>query len=202
MTHQGKKHSLLYALVGLALMLTSTANAGDGGAATIEELVEYCKGVSSLSELVPMIHPDDQPGFGFGIVLVGSFAPMMAMPEDASAEEQEAIGNKLAAEFEALEDKHGLRTPPEDLPSAETPEGMAMRARYMFEGVDIAAFVADVEQWIGGVSGESLTDTMPDFAEIEIGSLQIDGDTATAVMGGSPTEFIREDGRWYLRFEM
>lgn len=199
---QGKVRRYLYAFVVLALVLTGSANAGESGAATIEELVEYCKGMTTLSDLVPMIHPDHQATFGMGISLMGAFAPMMAIPDDATAEEQEALGNKLSAEYEALEAKHGLREPPEDMPGADSPEGMAMRARYIFEGVDVAAYVADVEKWLGEVAGDAMAGGVPDLSELTADSFQVDGDMATGEMDGKPVELIRDEGRWYLKVDM
>ena len=200
---RGKTHLFMCAFGVLALLLSGPANAGESGAATIEELVEYCKEMTSLSDLVPMIHPDDQATFGMGISLMGAFAPMMAIPDDATFEEQEALGNKLGAEFEALEAKHGLREPPEDMPGADSPEGMAMRARYMFEGVDVAAFVADMEEWLKEVAGDAMSGGgMPDLSELSADSFQVDGDVATGEMDGKPVELIRSDGRWYLKIDM
>jgi hypothetical protein len=199
---RGKTYLFLLGFVALALTLTGTATADEGGAATIEELVEYCKGMTSLSDMVPMIHPDHQATFGMGISMMGAFAPLMAMPDDATAEEQEALGNKLSAEFEALEAKHGLREPPDDMPGADSPEGMAMRARYMFEGVDVAAYVADVEEWLGEVAGDAMGGGMPDLSEFSADSFEVDGDTATGEMGGKPVELIRDNGRWFLKIDM
>jgi len=205
MTSRWKTNSLVHTLAILALILASPAVADDGGAATIEELIEQCKGKTSLAELLPMVHPDDQPLMGFVVVMMGSFAPMMAMPNEISGDNEDeanALAEKLTAEYEALEKKHGLQEPPEDAPSGETPEGMAMRARYTFDGVDIAAFITDVEEWLMSSIGEEVLGggLTPDFALVE--ELQVEGDSATARVDGKPIEFIRYDDRWYLRISM
>lgn len=202
MTNRGKAHTLVCALAILALIVASPAVAGDGGGATIEELIDNCKGKASLAELLPMVHPDDRPMMGFAMSMMGAMAPMMAMQDDASAEEQEAMAEKLMAEYEALEAKHGLKEIPEDAPTGETPEGMAMRARYAFDGVDIAAFVSDVEGWLAeSVGDEALGGGLtPDFEQIE--NLQIDGDGATATVEGKPIRFSRDGELWYLRIDM
>jgi len=202
MTSRGRTNPLVYVLAVLALILAGPAVADDGGAATIEELVEYCTGKTSLADLLPMVHPDDQPTMGFGIVMMGLFAPIMAMQDDVSPEEQEAAVDKITAEFEALQKKHGLHELSEDAPAGDTPEGLAMRARYTFDGVDIAAFMSDAEEWLMSViKTEALGDSLvPDFTQFD--DLQVDGDSATATLGGMPVEFIRDGGRWYLRLEL
>jgi hypothetical protein len=191
-------------LATLALVLAGPLAAEDG-AASVEELVEKCKGIEDMASLVPLVHPDDRPMLGFGMLMMGTMAPMMALPDVISGDNEAEAGaraDELIAEFEALESKHGLRQPPDDLPSAETAEGMTERARYIFEGVDVAAFVGDVEAWLEASLGEEAMQGgfKRDFDAIE--NLRVEGDSATATVDGEPIEFERVDGRWYVRVDL
>ena len=204
MRNRLKANPLVHALAALALIFAGPVIAGEGGAATIEELVEMFKGVDSFADLLPMVHPDDQPMLGSMIEMMLAFAPMSALPDEINSEneaETTALAEKLVAEVEALEAKHGLKEPPEDAPAGDTPEGMAMRTRYTFEDVDLAAFITDAEEWLMNTLGEEgAGEMMPDFSQIE--DLQVDGDKASATLGGAPMEFARIDGRWYVKIEM
>lgn len=201
----GRVNRLVHALAVLGLIFAGPAIAGDGGAATIDELIEQCSGVTSFAELLPMVHPDDQPMLGMAVQMMTAFAPMMAMPSEMNSEneaEANALVEKMSAEAEALEAKYGLKVPPEDAPSGETPEGMAMRARYTFDGVDLAAYITAAEEWLASSVGEETLKggPVPDFSQVE--NIEIDGDLATATVEGRPVEFIRDEGRWYLRVQM
>ena len=55
MTSRLKANPLVHTFVALALIFAGPTIAGEGGGATIEELIENCKGKTSLADLLPMV---------------------------------------------------------------------------------------------------------------------------------------------------
>ena len=70
------------------------------------------------------------------------------------------------------------------------------------ELVGVLTALTSVEALMTETAGELSRETgmMPDFSDPQ--DLQVDGDKATATMGGRPIKFVRSDGRWYVRLEL
>jgi hypothetical protein len=115
-------------------------------------------------------------------------------------------GGPAEDKLNAMLKKHGVR----DLPVNAHPvdlddeESVLAAARYMFTGVDVVALIEELQSFMselgfgGGHSGVKTTAGLDD-AELE--DLKIEGDRATATVGGEPGTFIRINGRWYLEPE-
>ena len=103
----------------------------------------------------------------------------------------------MEKKFEELLVRHGIDTKAmEEVPveGDELPEAFKSPAFF----ADIMGFIDELPDDTEGNASESPFSTPKGPLE----NLVIDGDRATATVGGEPGEFVRVDGRWYLELDM
>jgi len=165
---------------------------GEEGAASPQELVQALRqaaAAKSISQMVPLIHPDDRPMMAFGMLMGAGFAA--AFSDNAAA---------ATADLEALQKKFGLEgTVNPSGPPPESQEEMAAAARKAFAGVDLVGLIRALIAFMDKHMKDADTPSVPKVPELE--SLKVEGDTATAVAGGEEAKFAKHGGRWYLRME-
>jgi hypothetical protein len=133
---------------------------------------------------------------------MGAEAEQAPAPEpDPQAEEVTAKAEALRLRHEEILAKHGLTDRLEAGPGFEASEDPAAAAAKLLEGVDTIALIGDLTGLLGelGESGWDEESGGPLRPGVEITDYAIDGDAATARGGDEVIEFVRVDGRWYLR---
>jgi hypothetical protein len=168
------------------------------GAESVEALMKQMGAAAkagNAGDVLMLIHPDDRPMYGFGMVMVGSFTPMSYMNDEKKAE-------AVSKEWDALLVKHKLDKKPDDAPPSQDPAEMKMRARALFKGVDLKAFVNDAAAFI---KKHRTKDDKNPLIPAPTGApekLKLEGDTATATIEGKEEKFSKVDGRWYIHVDM
>lgn len=147
-----------------------------------------------------LLPPDTRVQIGF--VMVTGARMAISMQAAMSGNDAGPAEGKLTSMLK----KYGVR----DLPVNAHPvdlndeESVLAAARYMFTGVDVIALVEDLQGFmteLGFGGGQSEVETSVDLEDAELTDLRIEGDRATATVGGKPGTFVRVDGRWYLEPE-
>lgn len=182
----------------LAVLAVSGPALAADGAESVEALMKQMDAAAAsgnASQVLALIHPDDRPLYGFGMVMIGSFTPLGFMSDEKKAE---AVG----AEWETLLAKHHIDMTPDGGPPAEDPAEMKMRARALFKKVDLPAFVNDAAGFLKKYRKADDTGPMIPAPTGTAEGLKVDGDSATATVEGKPQKFSRVDGRWYIHLEM
>ena len=120
-------------------------------------------------------------------------------------EEMEKSQKELAAlseKYNAVMQKHGLPVLPKEgeAPPAElSKEEMDKK----FAALDHSAFVAETMALLDSMPGEHKSDSGPfQMPAGNLENLKIEGDKASASLGGEAMNFVQVDGRWFLDVDM
>ncbi len=199
------------------------------GAATPQALVARMQAAAAkndLGELMACMAPDDRREMAIGMVagvtmmvafmgMAGGMAEGMAegmagedqKPEDkakleAAKKEAEEKSAAMQKKVEGVLKKHGVDKMMEDpTPLPEEPATRSKALAAMFKGTDEIALTKDLIgllEEIGKAEGKE-EKPKPVEAPQSVSDYKISGDTATAKAGDETLDFVRIDGRWYLR---
>ena len=179
-----------------------------GGATPEEVFNRFNAGTEAQNweEIAACLSPDGLAEMNAMMVVMGgmmvAFANMgeemaetMGDPEQAQSAASEVSG--LEKKFEELLVRHGI--------DAKAMEEVPVEGDELPEAFQSPAFFADIMGFIDELpddkeGGASESPFSGPKGPLE--NLVIDGDRATATVGGEPGEFVRVDGRWYLDFNM
>jgi hypothetical protein len=212
-------------LVGIPVLTGPGFAAGEPGGESPQAVVERMSSATErgdFADVAACLDPDSRAQMaeglvvattmmvafaGFGGAMAGEMAEGMAEAfgqEDTEVDvEAEAAQEAAATEIEALTQnyravlaKHGLEKMMDEEPSAEEDFGT------LLAGVDQAALIGDLMAFMKSFPGaeEAGEDPMPLASDIT--EYEIHGDHATARSPVGPVEFVRVDGRWYLKADM
>jgi len=132
--------------------------------------------------------------------------PMSAEDKAKLEKGKKEVEEKTAAmqkKLEGILEKHGvskMMDDPTPLP-AEGPERSKALA-VMFKGIDEIALTRDLMTMLdelGKAEGKSEKPEAPVEVPKSVSDYKITGDTATAKSGGETLEFVRVDGRWFIK---
>ena len=108
----------------------------------------------------------------------------------------------LAEKYNTIMQKYGLPVMPKEgeaQPAELTKEEMDKK----FAGLDHRAFVAETMALLDSMPGAKKEEGSPfELKDATLTDLKIDGDKATATLGGQPVSFVQVDGRWFLDMDM
>jgi hypothetical protein len=183
---------------------------------------------NDLGELMACMAPDDRREMAVGMMvgvtmmvafmgMAGGMAEGLAeglagedqKPEDkakleAAKKEAEAKSAAMQQKVEGVFKKHGvdkmMQDDPEPLPEEPAARSKALAA--MFKGTDEIALAKDLIallEEIGKAEGKEEKISPPMEAPKTVTDYKISGDSATAKAGAETLDFVRVDGRWYLR---
>jgi hypothetical protein len=115
----------------------------------------------------------------------------------ASKKEADAKIAKAKAGMTAVFKKHGLP----DMMDEKAPEPTG-DPKELFAKIDQPAFIKDMIGFLetigeGKEKGDSPTDKMPDMKSVT--DYKITGNTATAKAGSETLDFVKVDGKWFLK---
>jgi hypothetical protein len=213
--------SLVSALVA---PLGTAAAAEPPGAATPQALVTRLQNAaakSDIGEMMACMAPDDRREMAIGMVagvsmmaafmgMAGDMAGAMtgddARPEDKAKvekaqKEAKAKSEAMQKKIEAVLKKHGVDKMMEDpTPLPQEPAARSKALATMFKGTDDIALIKDLMALLEEVGkDEGKTEKPPVDLPKEITDLKVTGETATAKAGEETLQFVRVEGRWYMR---
>ena len=214
-----------WSLVSALVAPLGTAVAAEPpGAATPQALVtrlQKAAAKSDIGEMMACMAPDDRREMAIGLVAgVSMMAAFMGMagdmaggmtgddqkPEDkAKAEkavkEAKAKSEAMQKKIEAVLKKHGVDKMMEDpTPLPQEPAARSKALATMFKGTDDIALIKDLMVLLEEVGKEEgKTEKPPVDLPKDITDLKVAGDTATAKSGEDTLQFVRVDGRWYMK---
>ena len=179
------------------------------GGATPEEVFNRFNAAAEAQnweEMAACLSPDGLAEMNAMMVVMGgmmvAFANMgeemaesMGDPEQPQSAAPKVSG--LEKKFEALLVRHGI--------DAKAMEEVPVEGDEIPEAFKSPAFFADMMGFLDELpddkeGGASESPFSGPKGPLE--NLVIDGDRATATVGGEPGEFVRVDGRWYLEIDM
>lgn len=208
---------------------SSTPPAEPPGAETPQAVVARASAAAEnadFAELAACMAPADRGEMAVGLLMASSMmVAFLDVGNEMASGMAEAMGAEgaegaevdpapdadqqaMAAKAEALRQRHqkimaehGLTDRLEAGPGFEAAEDPAAAAAKLLEGVDTIALIGDLTGLLGelGESGWDEESGGPLRPGVEITDYAIDGDSATARGGDEVIEFVRVDGRWYLR---
>ena len=201
--------SVTIAVVLIVGMGTPSWAAPERGGTTPEEVFNRFKAgaeAQNWKEIAACISPDGLAEMNAMMVVMGgmmvAFANMgeemaesMGDQEQAQSATQEVSG--LEKKFEALLVRHGI--------DAKAMEEVPVEGDELPEAFKSPAFFADIMGFIDELPDDKEGNASESPFSAPKGQLEnvvIDGDRATATVGGEPGEFVRVDGRWYLELDM
>jgi hypothetical protein len=137
---------------------------------------------------------------GMGSEMAGSMAgDDAAAKEKATASKKEADAKiaKAKADMSAIFKKYGLP----DFTDENAPEPQG-DPKTMFAKIDQPAFIKDMTGFLQTIGDKDKqqggpTDKMPDMKKVT--DYKITGDTGTAKAGTETLDFVKVDGKWYLK---
>jgi hypothetical protein len=116
---------------------------------------------------------------------------------DAMQKKIDAVQKKI----DAVLKKHGVDKMMEDpTPLPQEPAARSKALATMFKGTDDIALIKDLMALLEEVGKEEgKTEKPPVDLPKDITDLKVTGDTATAKAGQETIDFVRIDGRWYMK---
>ena len=146
--------------------------------------------------MMGMVMAFSQMGAGMAEGMAEGMGGEMSEEEQAAmeAEREEAMAQvkQFEADFEETLKRYGV----EEVMESESDDPVELMADVDQVGLirDLMKLMDDLPGEEGPEDGESPVD----LPEGDLTDLEIQGDTATGIIGGEPVEFVRIDGRWYL----
>ncbi len=209
-------------LVGVSVLTGSVFAADAPGGESPQAVVERISSAAErgdFADLAACMDPDSRAEMaeglvmattmmiafaGFGGAMAGEMAEGMAEAFDEEGAEidaeAEAAQDAAAAEVEALTQsyrqvlaKHGLEKMMDEDPSGE--EDFAS----LLAGVDQAALIGDLMVFMQSFPGAEDSGDSPTPLASDVTDYEIHGDHATARSPEGPMEFVKIDGRWFLK---
>jgi len=127
---------------------------------------------------------------------------------DAAKAEAAAEGAKLMAKLRAVLEPHGLAGLIDGEPEPGSDEDEAMERA--LEGADMVVLTQDLMTLLGEIDDDGDDadggdtdgpgdEMQPPWVDDEVTGYEVEGDRATARAGDETIDFVRVDGRWYLK---
>ncbi len=153
---------------------------------------------NNLRAFFRVISPDARALMGFTMVMGANIGISMKTAMQGGDE------HAAQKELDALLQKHGVKEFPTDAQALnqDNEEAVAAAAREMFDGVDVIAVIEDIQVLMAKLGFEGGSSKLTTSVEGELENLKIEGNHATASVGGKPGAFVKVDGRWYLDPEL
>jgi hypothetical protein len=209
----------------LAAPLWTAVAAEPPGAATPQALItrlQTAAAKSDMGEMMACMAPDDRREMAIGLVagvsmmaafmgMAGDMAGGMTTGDDAKPEdkakaekaqkEAKAKSEAMQKKIESVLKKHGVDKMMEDpTPLPEEPAARSKALAAMFRGTDDIALIKELMALLEEVGKEEgKTEKPPVDLPKDITDLKVTGDTATAKAGSETIDFVRIDGRWYMK---
>ena len=132
-------------------------------------------------EFLAVIYPDDRGTFGQGLAMGLTFSVLAHMNDEKAAE-------KAQKEIDALFKKYKVKTPLNKEPSV------------IFKDTDMPAFVGEGMVYLKNHApkGQNGEDMLP-IPKGKAQDVKMDGDSATASVGGKDIKFARVNNKWFIR---
>lgn len=177
--------------------VTQVAAGGLDGGDSPQDVFRRAKVAAEKNDMRAFFHlvsPDARAQMGFTMVM----GAKMGIALKANMEGGD--GAAASKELDSLLEKHGVKELPEDAPALDLNDDEAVRAaaREMFDGVDVIPLVEDLQALMVKLGFQGGTMKITRIAEGELTDLEMEGDRATATVGGKPGTFVKVNGRWYL----
>jgi len=162
----------------------SIAPGPDDGAASIDAVLSQMQSAGPAGkgkEFLAVIYPDDRGTFGQGLAMGLTFSVLAHMNDEKAAE-------KAQKEIDALFKKYKVKTPLNKEPSV------------IFKDTDLPAFVSEGLIYLKNhvPQGQSAADALP-IPKGKAEGVKMDGDSATASVGGKDIKFARINNKWFIR---
>ena len=160
-------------------------SAGEG-AESVEAVVKQLQSAAAAgkgAQVLSVIYPTERGDYAQGVAVALAFLPMASMDDQKAAD-------ALEKELDAFFAKHNVK-PPFNKEPAE-----------LFKGVDLNAFVSDSFAFIKSHAkkGDNPNDMLP-VPSGKAEDVKVNGDTATATLGGKDVNFSKISGRWFIRLK-
>lgn len=145
-----------------------------------------------------LISPDSRAVMGYTMVTGANTAISM------KAAMEGGDGSAAQKQLDTLLQKHGVKEYPKEGPpiNQADQDAVAAVAREMFSGVDVIALIEDLQAFMAQLGFEGGSSKITGGIEGELANLKIEGNRATATVGGKPGTFVRVNGRWYMEPEL
>ncbi|HEY8180927.1 MAG TPA: hypothetical protein VII32_01715, partial [Thermoanaerobaculia bacterium] len=156
----------------------------DDGAASIDAVLSQMQSAGPAGkgkEFLAVIYPDDRGTFGQGLAMGLTFSVLANMNDQKATE-------KAQKEIDALFKKYKVKTPLNKEPSV------------IFKDTDLPAFVSEGLIYLKNHApkGQSGADVLP-IPKGKAEGVKMDGDSATASVGGKDIKFARINNKWFIR---
>lgn len=177
-----------------------SAGAGEGGDSP-QDVFRRAKAAADQDDLhafFRLISPDARAMMGYTMVMGANIGISM------KAAMEGGDGSAAQKQLDTLLRKHGVKEYPKDGPpvNQNDQDAVAAVAREMFRGVDVIALIEDLQALMAQLGFEGGGSKITGSVEGELANLKIEGDRATATVGGKPGTFVRVNGRWYMEPEL
>lgn len=220
--------AVAWGLIGaLASPLAAAAPPGAATPQALVARVQAAAEKNDFGELLACLAPDDRREMSLALVagvsmmigfmgMAGDMAGGMAeglagadaKPEDkakmdAAQKEVKVKADAMQKKLDGLLHKHGVDKMMEDpTPLPEEPAARSKALASMFAGTDDIALSKDLLallEEVGKAEGKEEKPRPPIELSKAVTDYRVDGDTATAMAGEEKLDFVRVDGRWYVR---
>ncbi len=156
------------------------------GAATPDAVIKQMQTAAAAGkggQVLSVIYPTERNDYAQGVAMALAFLPMANM-SDAKA------SDAMTKELDAFYAKHNVKPP------------FARDAADLFKGVDVNAFVSDSFAFIKSHAkkGDNPADMLP-VPQGKAENVKIDGDNATASLGGKDVNFSKLGGKWFIHLK-
>jgi hypothetical protein len=179
-----------------------------GGAESPEKLFEGFKKVAGgpdeqMSPMLPFVVPEERPVLAFYMNFAAGM--LVAFGGDGKPDMKKAYED-LRAKYKLPEKVEGDEGNIEEI-MKDYAKLVALSGK-AFKGVDVAAYLKDIEAFMDKYGDKSDKSEKPAKAEkvVTLKDVKIEGDAATGVMAeegkpDKPCKFKKVDGRWYISLE-
>lgn len=162
----------------------SIAPGPDDGAASIDAVLSQMQSAGPAGkgkEFLAVIYPDDRGTFGQGLAMGLTFSVLANMNDEKAAD-------KAQKEVDSLFKKYKVKTPLNKEPSV------------IFKDTDLPAFVSEGLIYLKNHApkGANAEDILP-IPKGKAQGVRMDGDSATASVGGKDIKFARINNKWFIR---
>jgi hypothetical protein len=176
------------------LVLPLAAQEGGESPEAVLTAAQKAAGAKDAKAIVRLVAPSERAMLAFSTDL--GVDMMSEMWKGDSAKNLKTSYSELKKKYKVPEPPEGdtLELGPDTSPE-EIDQHIRKRAETMYAGVDIIGYVGDLMGLVLALPEMADRPLLPEGAPTD---LKVDGDKATAMLGGRTMQFVREGGRWYL----
>jgi hypothetical protein len=158
---------------------------GDG-AASVEAVVKQLQTAALAgkgAQVLSVIYPTERADYAQGVTMAMTFMVMGNLSDEKASE-------ALQKEIDAFLDKHKIKPP------------LMRDAAELFSGIDLNAYLSDALAFLKGHTkkGDNPADALP-IPKGKPENVTVDGDHATAMLGGKEVSFSKIGGKWFIRLK-